>query len=292
MRILGLSGGSTKGIGMLGICQELHKKGIGWDVIVGTSVGAILSVPIAMAKYDESVAVFKAITVESIFKVPPINKKGKIGLKALKFLLRNKLAIGDMSNVRSLISSIITPDVFEEYRNGDYAVCYAVSVDMITGKRVMRNLKDSSYGLFLDYVLASSSIPVFTMPVFISDLMLYDGGIRDHVSNHAFINQQATECYTVFSREKEPRLRDWYAKDVLDVLERTIDIMNLEVSKDDERLIDEKCGEYNVMNYKFYLPAILESLYDTDPRRLEELYNAGVRIGKSFDKTKDFFVKT
>lgn len=287
MKVLGLSGGSTKGIGTLGVCEELSKKGIEWDRIVGTSVGAILSVPIAMKKFDEASDVFLNLKVKDMFNVSPLTKKGKFNIFSIFYLLKNKLAIGDMSNVKKLIKSIITEEVFEEYKKGDYAECYVVSVDLNSGSVVSVNVKEVSYKDYLEYTLASSSIPVFTMPVMIGDHVLYDGGVRDHVANHTLM-QDVTECWTIFTRPEKVQLGNWKPKGIVDVLQRTIDVMNLEISKNDELKINTICDRKSIPNYKIYLPNILESLYDTDNNRLLELYEKGKEIGKNFNK----FTKT
>jgi len=290
MKVLGLSGGSTKGIGTLGICEELSKKGVKWDLIVGVSVGAILAVPIAMEYYSKPVTVFKTLDLDDMFKVNPVKKNGKFSLKGLFYLLKNKLAIGDMSNVKKLVSSIITEEVFNQYKEGDYAECISVSVDLVTGKRHYVRAKESTYEEYLNGLLASASIPIFTLPVIYNNKVLFDGGVRDHVANHLFL-ENATECWTIFTRPEYPRLNKWKPKSIVDILQRTIDIMNIEISKNDEKEINRICKEKNITNHKLYLPTILNSLYDTDNDRLNELYEAGKCIGKKFKFSNNFFVK-
>ena len=53
MRILNIAGGGTKIGGMLGVAESLiNIKKIQFDVISGISSGAILSVPIALGKFE------------------------------------------------------------------------------------------------------------------------------------------------------------------------------------------------------------------------------------------------
>lgn len=286
MKLLGIPGGSTKGIGIVGILEALNKQGITWDIMVGTSIGAILLVPTALGLLDEVKKVFLNVDLNDIFKVSPVNKKHKLSVKGIVHLIKTKTAVGDMSNVKVMLSKIVTPERFEEYKSGDYAVCYAAAVNFSNGKQVLINLKECEYDEFLDAVLASASIPVFTLPVFIDGQPYFDGGVRDHVANHKFLNETITECYTIFTRPEDYKLKDieWKADNVIKILSRTIDIMNIEISKGDELLIDTLCTKHNIKNYKLYLPSILETLYDIDKERLQALYEEGIRIGNGFQK--------
>lgn len=281
-RILGLSGGSTKGIGTLAICEELVKKGIEFDTIFGISIGAVLSVPIAMKKFDETFGIFIDIDLPDMFSHPPIKADGKFRWQSLFYLRKFKTAVGNMASLRNLIKKVIDRDTFELYKKGNYATCYAMSVDAKTGHKFVANLKECCYDDYVEYIMASASIPIFTVPIEVDGKILYDGGLRDHVGSHIMLDQTYDECYTIFTRPDDYALDLWEPNNVLDVLERTIDIMNNEISKNDEYLIDAKCRHYGIKNYTFHLPRILTSLYDTDKARLMELYKAGKGLGKEF----------
>lgn len=281
-RMLGLSGGSTKGIGTLAICEELDKKGIEFDTIFSISIGSIIAIPIAMKKFGDIFDIFSKITMGQMFSHPPVNADGKFRWQSLLYLLKFKTAVGNMGGVRDLIMQVVDEDTFEEYKNGQYAVCYAMSVDARTGNKVIANLKECSYEEHIEYIMGSASIPIFTVPIEIDGKILYDGGLRDHVGSHIMLDGTYDECYTIFTRPDDYTLDLWEPKNALDVLERTIDIMNNEISKNDEFVIDAKCKEFGIKNYKFHLPRILTSLYDTDRARLMDLYLAGKKIGEKF----------
>ena len=88
----------------------------------------------------------------------------------------------------------------------------------------------------LDWVLASASIPVYTPPFKYNGYYYYDGGVRDHnpgpwvLENHG---KDITNLISVYSRPADYNMIDqnWSPKNVYKVLERTIEILQVEISK-------------------------------------------------------------
>lgn len=281
MKLLALSGGSTKGAGILGLCEALLKTGKNYDHIIGTSVGAILAVPVAMEKFKVVKEIFLNLELSDFFNTCPVKNNGDINtVPALIQLIKSKYAIGDMSKLKDLISSVIDEDTFYKYVLEDYPTCYVATVDLVTGQHCIINLKKCSYDMYLEYVLASSSIPVFTEPVEINDHIFYDGGIRSHVAAIELLKKYPyTECTVVFARPQDYKLDvAWKPKNIIDILQRTIDIMNIEISKKDENDIIRHCEKNCISCNIYYLPTVLTSLYDTDNKRLKELYKKGYNI--------------
>ncbi len=291
MKLLGLSGGSTKGVGILGAVEGLYSNGYTPDIIVGTSVGALLSVPLALGVYDKTVidrarAKFLNVSLKDFFTNPPIKDTGKWSINALINLFLSKIAVGNLDKLKETLSGIVNEDDFELYKllvsQGRLAKCFAVTVDYVSGETLVIPLHSLNYEDYLSVVQASCSIPVFNEYVSYRGKLLYDGGLRDHVGTHLIIDlgYPIEEAITIFTRPKKHIISSEKPSNVIEVLEGTIAIMNNEISKLDEFMIDTYCSKRRILNKKIYLPSVLTSLYDTNKERLLKLYNIGYFIGK------------
>ncbi len=290
MKLLGLSGGSTKGIGILGAVEGLYSNGYKPDIIVGTSVGALLSVPLALGQHsnvyiDKARHVFLNVTLKDFFVKSPVKESGKWSLNAILNFIKNKRAVGSLDKLKSTLSSIISEKDFLSYvqlvNQGRVSKCFAVTVDFLSGETYLIPLHSLTYKEYLEAVQASCSIPIFNDYVKYKDKLLYDGGLRDHVGTHLIIQlgYPIEQAITIFTRPKNHKVVANKPSNVIEVLEGTINIMNNEISKLDEFMIDTICSKYKIENKKIYLPSVLKSLYDVDKKRLQELYNLGYFIG-------------
>jgi len=287
MRHLGLSGGSTKIAGIAGAAYQLmEQERYAPDVISGVSAGAILTLPIVLGKFKQVESVVKNLKLSDIFDVSPVNEKGKIGWKSIWRVICGKTSLGRQRNMIKTLKSIISEEDFINYKaNYKYPIIYIGTVDFKTGSRVYFNLKDKSinYEKYLQIILASASLPVFTESVHMQcdglDTILYDGGIRDSIptswvlENHPGI----TETVSVIARAQDYKMRsiEWTDENVMNVLSRYVDITNIEISKSDEALEDLLCEKMNVKQTKVFLPIQLKSAYEIDHDKLAVMYNVG-----------------
>jgi len=81
MKHLGISGGGTKIGGLFGAAEVLmQEKGFQPDYISGISAGAILSVPLAMRKFDVVRKLVLNISLKDFFSQKPVTKKGNFNI--------------------------------------------------------------------------------------------------------------------------------------------------------------------------------------------------------------------
>lgn len=280
MKHLGLSGGATKIAGLTGAAFELIENfNFKPDIISGVSSGSILTLPIALGKWNELEQAVKNLKMSDFFDIAPVNKKGKFRLIALWRIIIGKTSLGSQLNLVKTLEELISEEDFIEYQHGDYPKIYIGTVDFKTGGRHYFNIKDTlySYKDYLKIVLASTSAPIFTAEVKMQDMILFDGGVRDHIATPWVIGcENVTETVSIYSRP-ENYVTDlkWKAENVLNVLERYVEITNIEISKSDEALEDLICEKKNIKQTKIFLPRILKSTYDVNKERLAVLYNAG-----------------
>lgn len=278
MKALNISGGATKISGLAASATYiLRDLGFKPDIISGVSAGAILSLPLALGKYDVIKDEVLKFSMDDFFKKKPVNNKGKITIGAIIRLLTGKPALGDQSKLKEILRRVVTEEEYNEYLISDKPETVLGTVDFKDGGTRYFHVKKEklTYKQWQDAVLASSSIPIFTPPVEYDEHLLYDGGVRDHIATvHVMKNFDLSESISIFSRPKNYKLKDlnWKPKNVMDVLNRFVDISNIEVSKSDEEHAELLAREKNIDNKVIYLNSIMESIYDTDPTRLKLMY--------------------
>jgi len=285
MKLLNLSGGGTKIGAIFGAAETLIlDKGFKPDVISGISAGAILTVPIALGKFDELREIVTNFNLSTFFSSPPVNKKRKLRLSAILNIFR-KTYLGKQDNLVKELSKLVTEEEFNQYKIGNYAACIIGTVDLGTGKKYKYNCKELLYEEYLKLVLASASIPVFTpyvgfkLPYINQDeLFLVDGGVRNHIlsSDVLLMYPRISECVSIYSRAKDYKINKTYSpKNIVDVLNRTLDIMNIQISKGDEALEKAICREIQAELYQIFIPSTMQGVYDTDKVRLSASYLSG-----------------
>ncbi len=296
MKHLGISGGGTKICGLFGAAEVIMKeKNFMPDVISGISAGAILSLPLALGKWDVVKKLVLKFTLDDFFSSSPITSRGGISPRGALRALFGKPYLGRQDNLIKKLKSIVSKEEFENYKtNASLPACIIGAVDFKSGSRKYINLKTVTYEEFPVLVNASSSLPVFTngieMQLGGKPVYLYDGGVRDHIATFWILGDEDSEfkdkikeTVSIYSRpEKFVTLPDDFDdKSILTILQRYIDITNMEVSKNDEYQEDKFCRDNNIIQHKCFLPRVMDSVYDTNPEHIKAMYEAGrVEAGK------------
>lgn len=298
MTHLGISGGGTKISGLFGAVEVLMlEKGFKPDIISGISAGAILSVPLALGRFDLVRRFILNFTLDDFFSQRPVNRKGNLNMpRVMLNLLLGRSYFGRQDALEETIGKVISEDDFQEYRRGRYATCIIGTVDFNTGARVYFNLKALTYQQYLKAVNASSSLPMFTNGIKLerkqfgpqcfvgrtpadTDFYLYDGSVRDHIGTNFILDnmENIKESVSVYSRPEDYKIIEAGQKlsNIFKVINRYIEITNIEISKTDEeieRAIAQRKGikaKYIFLNHK------TKSIYDINPERLRAQYEEG-----------------
>lgn len=190
---LALGGGGVRGFSHIGVLNVLEEEGIGIDLIVGTSAGALIGGAYASGQSPREIQdkietylrspEFNDSTIKSIGMTFAREKQG-IFKKAKTYVMNRywvaqaffKQSILPADDFQSLINYFI-PDI--DIR--DTKIPFrAVSTDLITGRKIV-----FSDGSLRQAVLASCSVPGAVAPVRHGDWLLADGGITSIVPIHA-----------------------------------------------------------------------------------------------------------
>lgn len=154
-----LGGGAARGLSHIGVLKILDEYGVSPDLIVGTSMGALIG-----ALYASGL---KARDIEEV--VLELDWKRLVLLADVGLPTRGMI---QGKRVISLLQSILGDMTFSQLKH-DFA---CVATDIATGEQVI--LHDGS---LIDAVRASISIPGIFTPVLVDDRYLVDGGLVNEV---------------------------------------------------------------------------------------------------------------
>ena len=159
---LALGGGGAKGFAHLGVLEVLIEAGIEFDVVAGTSIGALIG------------AVYISGNLDSLKSFAT-----NIGISDIPFLLGPTWPKGGLFSgnyVEKLVDQFVHKENIEDLRKPFAAVCVDLNkaevVTFTTG-----NLKRAIRG--------STSIPGLFKPVVYKDKLLVDGGVLESIPDQA-----------------------------------------------------------------------------------------------------------
>ena len=154
-----LGGGAAKGYAHIGVIKVLEKHGIKPDLIVGTSMGALVGAMYAIGKTSE-------------YMEKLVSKFNSIG----NFSLVSTLFKGNVLNI-SKVKKILNTEFAEIQQEKTDIKFVCIATDMKTGCA-----KNFEQGLLKDNVLASISIPGVFPSVKIGEGVYCDGGLVNNLA--------------------------------------------------------------------------------------------------------------
>ncbi len=196
-RAIVLSGGGAKGAYQIGVWRALRKMGLKYDIVTGTSVGALNGALMVQKEYIKARSMWYNINFDMIFDEQLDGNfntfKGKIEI--FKKYMSNFLLHGgmDVSKLEKTMEKYIDHKKFYK-SNIDYAL---VTVNLSSFKPVLLT-KDNIPTLKLkDYLMASATcFPAFKMKTIDDDLFI-DGAYYDKIPINQAIKMGATEIIAV-----------------------------------------------------------------------------------------------
>jgi predicted acylesterase/phospholipase RssA len=283
MKLLSLSGGATKIPGLFGCTEAVLARGWQPDIWAGVSSGALTAAIFGIGVAEQARPLILDMSLDTIFDRKPVNEKGGFTLQALWRILTGAPSLGSMGNLDKLLRTIITKEKFSDYlTSATSKPVYVMAVNFVDGSRQLWNLKKCSHQEALSALLASCSIPVMCPPVWIDGIPYVDGGLRDHNPVNKVLEEapSLSSVLAIYSRPEHYKiLHPDYRARVLASLMRSIDILNVEVSKGDESLSLALADVMGLRLENIFLPAVMKSLYDVDRGRIQELYRRGYLEG-------------
>lgn len=288
MKSLIISGGGTKIVGQYATASLIYPH-FKPDILAGTSAGAIIALLLPCVNSELANQKFLKLKPKDFWKVNPVTKNSNISVMGIIRAITSEESLGDMSNLNSYLKSVVCYDSFYSniVENKNIKHVYVSTVCFNTGHRAHIDLKECGYAEAIEWVVASASIPVFAQSHEYNNYYYYDGGVRNHIPSRFVLEEfgsKLTDIVSIYSRPEDYNIidQDWKPTDALTVLERTLDIMNMELSKRDQEDEFKTSEQLNINLSQLFLPKVLESTYDTNSERLKQLHKEGILIGKKW----------
>jgi hypothetical protein len=279
MNLLSFSGGATKIVALAAHGKIVLKSGYKPDVIVGVSSGALVMLPLVLGKHKLLKEYTTNLSLENIFDSSPVNEKGKITLSSgLRGITKGYL--GTMNNLKNSIKFFVSEEEFINFcKNKKSPLLYAGVTNMNKYKFKLILLNNLTYEAFIETILASASIPVFTPPVKIGKELYYDGGLIHHNPAINILRSKKynfKECISIYSRPEiiEDYDPNYTGKSIGRTLSKTIDYLQTAISMHDAEAEKDFCKLHDIKLTQRFSPKIMKGVYDVNPERLKKLYNA------------------
>lgn len=237
-RALVLSGGSIRGAFQAGAIHAVLQNGYKPDIIQGLSAGALNGAYLANEagritsadRWEQAGKNLRALwlnhikrpkdlviqrgLLEILFQIATQNFKGIFKPKPLKRLLKAHIDSGNVKNCPA-----------------DFLVG---AVNLLSGAIEYKTQVDDN---IIDFILASSSMPILFPHVSMNSKLYYDGGIRDNAPLRHVIKEGATEIILILTQtnpmEKLEIGKSLKPKKITHLIDRSIDILLNDVLVDD-----------------------------------------------------------
>lgn len=257
-RALCLSGGGSKGAYQVGAIQALLEAGRTWDSVHGISVGALNATWIAMHRPEEQAESFQGLRAiwDGVRSSANIYKPwAPFYLNYIASMWKGSLNSG--APLRGIVSK------FWDINRIRYSgVKMTVGCCSLTTSRY--HAIDQSSDNFMEYVLASSHLPVIFEPLMIDDQLWVDGGIRHQIPILDALKEDPDEIDVIVTQPvtnyEELNTPNSSMRSAIGVSLKGASIFSDQVYFEDcmhvIRLIKDE-GKKHTVKVNFYVPSVL-----------------------------------
>lgn len=196
-RAVVLAGGGSRGAYQVGVWQAMREVGIDYQIVTGTSVGALNGAMFVQGDYEQARRMWLRLTAKDIANVDLDEAQQAPDPARAVYLqfLHQAVAGGgvDISGLEAIMRSVVDEERF--YRSPiDFGL---VTVEYPTLRPVAMHKADIPRGKLCDYLIASAScFPAFPTKL-IDDTQFIDGGYHDNLPINLALELQAEEVIAV-----------------------------------------------------------------------------------------------
>ncbi len=193
MKALVLSGGGSKGSYQIGVWKALKKLNIKFDIVTGTSVGALNGALITQKSYFRAIKLWKKINLKLLFGEDAISSTDD--LNVMKMYGKQFIKNGGME-VKKLENLIEKEIKYKKFINSN--INYGLVTFNLTSKKPIQiTKKDIPKDLIGDYLMASASCyPAFKQKDIQGEKYI-DGGFFDNLPINLALDMGAEEIIAV-----------------------------------------------------------------------------------------------
>lgn len=196
-RAIVLSGGGGKGAYQIGVWKALRKLHIKYDIVTGTSVGALNGAFMVQKDYKNALKVWKNMSFKSVYnKDIKEDLSTKEGKKELVSMYAKGIVIDkgmDVENLENLLLKYLDENKVRKSKI-DYGL---ITFNLTTLKAMTYVKKDIPKGKLKDYMMASATCyPVFKKKEIDKNIYI-DGGVYDNLPINLAISMGANQIIAI-----------------------------------------------------------------------------------------------
>ena len=193
MKAIVLSGGGSKGSYQIGVWRALRKLHIKYDIVTGTSVGALNGALMVQNKFHKAIKLWSKINMQLLFGDEATNStkiKDVLNMYRINFFKNGGM---DVKILEDVIDKYIDKDTFYNSKI-DFGL---VAVNLSGKKAVQMKKKDIPKDKLTDYLMASASCYPAFQKKDIDGNKFIDGGIFDNMPINLAIDLGADSIIAV-----------------------------------------------------------------------------------------------
>ena len=193
MKAIVLSGGGSKGSYQIGVWRALRKLHIRYDIVTGTSVGALNGALMVQNKFHKAIKLWSKINMQLLFGDEATNStkiKDVLNMYRINFFKNGGM---DVKILEDVIDKYINKDTFYNSKI-DFGL---VAVNLSGKKAVQMKKKDIPKDKLTDYLMASASCYPAFQKKDIDGNKFIDGGIFDNMPINLAIDLGADSIIAV-----------------------------------------------------------------------------------------------
>lgn len=245
--VLILQGGGSLGAYECGVFKVLYEEGIKFDIVAGTSIGAVNASIIASNKYntanvleefwfdvaDELTPEYLPYPLNAFYSLAIASGFGNPRMFRPKWFIPN----ADLLRWEFLYDPEPLRDTLKSYvdLNNLYTRLIVTATDIQRSESITFDSKNIQ--LELDHILASAAFPFYGIKwVNWEGRYLWDGSLLSNTPLREVINASPREDKTVYIVNLFPRVHDTLPSNMFEVWHRARDIMHTEKTKHNMKL--------------------------------------------------------
>lgn len=193
MKAIVLSGGGSKGSYQIGVWKALKKLNIEYDLVTGTSVGALNGALMVQNKFHNAIKLWKNINMELLFgeNATDSNKtKDILNMYRINFFKNGGM---DVKKLEDIIDKYIDNECFYESK-----IDFGLVTINVSGKKALQLRKNKiPREKLVDYLMASASCYPAFQAKDIDGKKFVDGGMFDNLPINLAIDMGADEIIAI-----------------------------------------------------------------------------------------------
>lgn len=308
-----LEGGGAKGAYQAGAIKALLDNGYEFDLITGTSIGAINGAFVVQGDFNEIYDLWKEADITKLINTDikvldellKLNINEKNLSKILKYLIKTVKAGGlDITPLKELLIEKIDE---EKIRNSNTEFGL-VTVSLSEFEPLELFIEDIEEGKLIEYILASANLPIFKNDK-LDGKILIDGGFYNNRPVNMVINKGIKDIIVIETQGigRRPKINE----DGLNIIKikasekisKSIEVEPKIMKKslkvgylDALRQINDLYGDTYYIKLEFSEKKIIEKIIDLSSKQLDRLkklfnYQQGIYLTDIFEEILPFVSK-